>query len=47
MHRILSENPFHKLQVVQVQLIGPPREKTYLRDFRQSQIQTSLLSYRD
>ena len=28
-------------------LIGPRREKTCLRGFRQSEIQTSLLSYRD
>ena len=28
-------------------IIGPRREKTCLRDFRQSEFQTSLLSYRD
>ena len=28
-------------------LIGPRREKTCLREFRQSEFQTSLLSYRD
>ena len=28
-------------------LIGPRRDKTCLRGFRQSEIQTSLLSYRD
>ena len=28
-------------------LCGPRREKTCLRGFRQSEIQTSLLSYRD
>ena len=27
--------------------LGPCREKTYLQGFRQSEIQTSLLSYRD
>ena len=28
-------------------IIGPRREKTCLRGFRQSEIQTSLLSYKD
>ena len=28
-------------------IIGPRRDKTFLRGFRQSEIQTSLISYRD
>ena len=38
---------FSELSVVWTVIIGPRREKTGLRDFRRSEFQTSLLSYRD
>ena len=40
----------HNMQLTEFGIptsIGPRREKTCLRGFRQSEIQTSLLSYRD
>ena len=33
--------------LIDTYIIGPRRKKTCLRGFRQSEIQTSLLSYRD
>ena len=49
-----AENPGHqpfdlwnKNSQVSRLIFGPCREKTCLRDFRQSEIQTSLLSYGD
>ena len=44
----LVETKYKKGSEDNIQLIiGPRREKTCLRGFRQSEIQTSLLSYRD
>ena len=46
----MQAQPFSaaRCQLVQLEVkSGPRREKTCLPDFRQSEIQTSLLSYRD